>query len=938
VRRGLWNILEYKKLIGDVTVDTDYKASSAWKAHINEILSAMEIVFTGKEKVRPQSLGFKGSCIAMSNAMETNKLLVPILGHDVYQMASCYPKTEPSDWFSIITSRKDGPDSDVTICETYAVYMYGDSTLRFSKPDGKRDDNWKQRVAQQMTKMKSGGPVEAIESNQSGTGMHERIKELRNHTARPRYSSNGKERTMNDRDVLIFTCNLNDLCGNTGWEIDGMNPGKLDAKRTEIVYEQMKKSLQIFVDEVVKQMYKGNLHVLILGGKASNWSADKKWDVIAERLRKDVDEHILGYWSADCFPRLLVVSGASLFDRLSHLPKCPWHFVNDAEGKAVMIVAQWMTAVSKLAIYLLAQPKGGNHLYKEFIKRHPRPQLGEEVGITLMPHAIADPNEYFPLWTHLHVARQYEQQTVIPGLPMSGLTARPGGPRSRLDTKPFWNVDVTKTYSIESVTPSELVTIDFTNFVNQNGGDSCFSRCKQPNVYFLKRVNEVPWIPGMVPDRENGAKEPPPGFPTICKSNTMRHNIFNYRALRWTNKGAARVHLPANVLDYEDDEHGRIWREAEMGAAAARAQTTAGSDLAFIPSAPTPATHILNEARDMNTIIKDGIVKNSDVHLGQPEAYRLGVYREDEGIFVEKLGHHRTLRVDGKTWLSPGADRSWARYSQTNMPPGKTDADRENGDRVESEIVTHTKASRKIWLLSKYQTAEIPYPSWDLFWPLLMKQLSELRNRMSMNPSSTLADCLDWKNSTWTNFPDHGGMVKISIPLVGRARFKEWARHNEWKEFCHFTPMSCLASVLECGILLPSKAFFTSQDGTLLPTRVASGGREPSPNREPEYDPSPQVHCCQWTPGPDSRLKYATFSEHFNDNNWVAAEVRVVSSSEHDGGLYPSESAEPGSGHFVGGNMDEVVIHDRFLDWLQVSYTREGISHIRAEEIPGSRE
>ena len=304
-------------------------------------------------------MSYAEKCCAMTAAMKTNSLLAPLTGHDVFQMPHCYPKTEPGDWFSIIGSRKDGPDTDATTCDNYSVYMYGDSTFRFSKPSGKRDANWMQRVARQMKEATSGGPVEAIESNKSGTGIVERTQELRRHEAKKRYA-NGKERTMNDKEVLIFTSNCNDLCNNKGWEIDGMNPGKLDATQTEIAYDAMKKSLHVFVDEVVKQTYKGNLHVLILGGKAANWGADKKWDVIVERLRKDVDDHILGYWSADCFPILLIVSGASLFDRLSHLPDSPWHFVNDEEDKAVKTVADWMMAVSKLAIYLLAQPKAGD--------------------------------------------------------------------------------------------------------------------------------------------------------------------------------------------------------------------------------------------------------------------------------------------------------------------------------------------------------------------------------------------------------------------------------------------------------------------------------------------------------------------------------------------------------------------------------------------------
>ena len=121
-----------------------------------------------------------------------------------------------------------------------------------------------------------------------------------------------------------------------------------------------------------------------------------------------------------------------------------------------------------------------------------------------------------------------------------------------LDTKPFWNTDVTKTYAIESVTPAELVTIEFTDFVNHCGGNTEFSRCKHPNTYFLPWADEVPWIPGMVPGREAGTKEPPLGFPTICKSITMRFNIFYYRALKWMRSGGTKVHFAAHVLDYDE--------------------------------------------------------------------------------------------------------------------------------------------------------------------------------------------------------------------------------------------------------------------------------------------------------------------------------------------------------------------------------------------------
>ena len=413
----------------------------------------------------------------------------------------------------------------------------------------------------------------------------------------------------------------------------------------------------------------------------------------------------------------------------------------------------------------------------------------------------------------------------------------------------------------------------------------------------------------MVPGQESGSTEPPTGYPTICKSETMRSNIFYYRCLRWTTAGAARVYLPQDVSDDEISVAGRIWKDAEMATQAELALQPGGSDLALVASTPSPATHIINEDRDMDTIRQGGIMKHSDVELGQLEAYKMGVYMMRTEAFIENQEHQKTLRIDDKLWLSPSADPSWTRYSRTNMAPGKTDDDVEEGRKAASEVSAHANAARKIWLLSKCQSATIPYPTWNIFWPLLMKQLSELKNRLSMNANSTLADCLDWNNGIWRNYPDHGGMVNISIPLVGRSRFREKALNDNWREFSHFTPMKCLASILEIGILLPSRGHRVSQDGTLLPTRVASGGREHSPTREPDDDSRPQVHCCQWTDGPDSRLKYATFSEQFNDNNWIAVEVRVVSAPECEGGLCPAMNAEPGSGHYVGRHMEDIVIH-----------------------------
>ena len=52
-----------------------------------------------------------------------------------------------------------------------------------------------------------------------------------------------------------------------------------------------------------------------------------------------------------------------------------------------------------------------------------------------------------------------------------------------------------------------------------------------------------------------------------------------------------------------------------------------------------------------------------------------------------------------------------------------------------------------------------------------------------------------------------------------------------------------------------------------------------------------KVHCCQWTDGPDERLKHAKFSEMFRDNNWIPVEIRVISAPGDQGGLRPAVGA-----------------------------------------------
>ena len=152
---------------------------------------------------------------------------------------------------------------------------------------------------------------------------------------------------------------------------------------------------------------------------------------------------------------------------------------------------------------------------------------------------------------------------------------------------------------------------------------------------------------------------------------------------------------------------------------------------------------------------------------------------------------------------------------------------------------------------------------------------------MSDIADATLADCLLWSGAKWTDYPDHCGMVRVSIPFVGREEFRQNAIQEGWEEYSHLTAMQHLPSIIECGILLPSK----SKNGQQL------------------------LHFCEWTEGPSSRLKHARFSETLKDNNWMGVEIRVVSPPAECGGVSQVENSPDGASHYAGEDMAKIIIH-----------------------------
>jgi len=207
---------------GRAVSDPLFDPHPAWHSHVDEILSALATTMRPNAKMKPVGLSYVEKCCMITEVMKANSMLTPLLGHDIFQMPFLYRDTEPKDWFPAIYTRQDG--NDWKICDTLVISMYGDSTFRWTRPDGTRDKAHKKKVVNAMMAKASGGAVEATEVNLSGTGMSARSGELQRYEAKNIYS-NGKGRTALDKDVLIFTCNCNELCHGTGfkeWQIDGM--------------------------------------------------------------------------------------------------------------------------------------------------------------------------------------------------------------------------------------------------------------------------------------------------------------------------------------------------------------------------------------------------------------------------------------------------------------------------------------------------------------------------------------------------------------------------------------------------------------------------------------------------------------------------------------------------------------------------------------------
>ena len=148
----------------------------------------------------------------------------------------------------------------------------------------------------------------------------------------------------------------------------------------------------------------------------------------------------------------------------------------------------------------------------------------------------------------------------------------------------------------------------------------------------------------------------------------MRDNIFAFKSLKWTRLKESRVFFAPEYRHQKPNP----FQEAEVAAKVEDVCRDGGSIVAVVSSTPLPATHIINEDRDMETLLGGGMLKHSDVDLGLEEAYKMGIYLPIKKTIIEKHKHQRTLEVGDKLWLSPRIEPDFATYSRSNMAPGKT--------------------------------------------------------------------------------------------------------------------------------------------------------------------------------------------------------------------------------------------------------------------------
>ena len=66
--------MTYMTKAGKAVHDPEYNPPNMWHVQINEILTLMAMVFSGKEKVKPNYMSYIEKCCAITETMESNSM------------------------------------------------------------------------------------------------------------------------------------------------------------------------------------------------------------------------------------------------------------------------------------------------------------------------------------------------------------------------------------------------------------------------------------------------------------------------------------------------------------------------------------------------------------------------------------------------------------------------------------------------------------------------------------------------------------------------------------------------------------------------------------------------------------------------------------------------------------------------------------------------
>jgi len=808
------------------------------------------VQFTFPERMaRVEELNFLQLCQVFGQITEDTSTDTPLRGHDFWHAART--GRLPTDFFAPpaqFTHR--ARSGKLNSFWNVSVLIASDSTLNFDRMNKK---SYKTQVQQALYEEVHG--VKEITS--SGATLADLRGMLIDHVFTKEDPFQYHD-TKQDFKVVFVVWNFNDTASNKHgvWGMAG-HPTENNPRTTLNLLRAARNQAEAFIDDCVRNLPKGWIHIAIVGGNHTSWCKDLQgahefWSIEAHKMREIMRARTSEWQKHGIFPRVLVLDGVALLAKF--VKRDPWHArLPEAEAPELKPFQHHLRdhflAMSRFACTVFSQPAGG----AKFRPPSARPVPGSEpaagssapgVGNTAITVTHApDLSEYCanfrtwrPWYRHLFPAGGREPSSALSPCPLPH-AAVDGFPKEISAFKVATHEDYKRWSSAHA---DEAVTAELTGF----------SRHRLPTIPRSTQDQmgaALPWMPGMT---QIGFPEPPNGHHPIDSFQTPI--LEDLRAV---------LQGTSTTMRFVPGQAQRTYPRSGAAAAAPVDDTPASST-----DRPTNATDELPHRTAFREAMAR-ILKGEKFWHSAAGAMWVITNNVHSVQWRPAMEWQKTFVSNGVSFLCPDLTSAWLcqPYSDTNRRPG-LDLDTAmaiaNGNKQSEQHINLDKtpnsggamrtASNTAWFRDTIYGSQYPGPTLSycaLCW------IHKLMLRPSCaDPMISLASTVEWDSVSVTYHPEYHGVARFRMPLKGRGPIIRDLLTKGFLSFSHGTPTICLESILESGMLIPSDP----KHGGGIKTAGGSG-----------------VYCHVVT-GPRDHKEYTVAVEVFNDGIFWTTDIVFI--------------------------------------------------------------